>query len=484
MMKSLIPRFSDFVFILLFLSVLMSGPKMLNIDGDLPRHLLVGKVVLETGMPPTTEIFSYVYENRPYTPHEWLADVIFFLIYKGLGLNGIVLLAGILVAATFAILYSESVSKTSVRLLTLFLILVGAAVTSIHWITRPHLFTMLFLAVWMILTERLYRGIPVKIWVFALVMLLWANVHAEFIAGFLILFAYLAGSALQYLISRSVAALKTSRDLLTVALLSFLASLFNPVGLKTWDIVFGYVNNRYLLSRIAETRPPNFMHAEYWPLLALFAIAILVMIARRNEFAPAHFFLLAGFGVMSLLSARNAHLTGVVFPFVLSNGLVGIVLLKPLEKLEARIGEMEGQTRRSPLPAVVTILVSALVIAFPLNQMNRFEPHRFPVNAVGWLENHTPAGRMFNAFDWGGYILFYLWPEQKVFIESQTDVTGEVTQKYEQVVTLQAGWQDILERYDVNWAILPPEWPLARELKAQGWETVYQDQTAVIVVRE
>jgi hypothetical protein len=90
---------------------------------------------------------------------------------------------------------------------------------------------------------------------------------------------------------------------------------------------------------------------------------------------------------------------------------------------------------------------------------------------------------MFNAFDWGGYILFHLWPEQKVFIESQTDVTGEVTRQYETVITLQEGWQDLFRQYNITWAILPPDWPLTSELKAQGWQTAYQDQTAVILVQ-
>jgi hypothetical protein len=90
---------------------------------------------------------------------------------------------------------------------------------------------------------------------------------------------------------------------------------------------------------------------------------------------------------------------------------------------------------------------------------------------------------MFNAFDWGGYILLHLWPDQKTFIESQTDVRGEATQKYETVITLQEGWQEIFEAYDIRWAILPPEWPLARELADWGWESVYQDQTAIILLK-
>ena len=479
-----LPRLNAVLFILLFLSALTLGPRMLNIDGDLPRHLLMGKIVLETGTPPTEEIFSYVYENQPYNPHEWLAGVLYYLAYIFLGLNGVVLLASLLIATTFALLYSEAVSRNASLLLTFLLLFLGATVTSIHWITRPHLFTMLFLAIWIILIERQYQGMNGRVWNFPLIMLFWANIHAEFIAGFLVLLAYIAGCFWQFLFNRSDTVLQTARTLMSITFISFLASMVNPVGLRTWDIVVGYINNRYLLSRIAETRPPDFFLPEYWPLLALLGIAALVLIARRKNFLPAHFFLLAGFGLMSLLSARNAHLTGVVFPFVLSIELMGIIAFRPLKNIEALIRRMEAQANKSMWPVIITVLISVLILSGPVGKLNRFEPSVFPVEAVRWLEAHPQQGRMFNAFDWGGYILFHLWPEQKVFIESQTDVTGEATRQYEAVITLQEGWQDIFNQYEITWVIIPPEWALTKELETQGWKMLYQDQTAAILAQK
>jgi hypothetical protein len=484
MKKTMMPRFADFFFVLVFLSALATGPKMLNIDGDLPRHLLMGKVVLETGVAPTQEIFSYVYENKPYTPHEWLADVIYYALYTGFGLNGVVLLASILITTTFGLLYSEATQQNAKPFLTFLLMMLGAFVTSIHWVTRPHLFTMLFLAIWIVLIDRLHRGIPVKIRIFPILMLFWANIHAEFIAGFLVLMAYIAGSVWQYFFQRSNAVSKTIKQLLAISVFSFGASMINPVGLRTWDIVVGYVNNSYLLSRIAETRPPDFTQVEYFPLLTLLGTAIFLLLTKRNKFAPSHFFLLLGFGIMSLLSARNAHLTGLIFPFVLSTAFVGATGFQLMERIETTIKRIENQANGGISSIVVTLLISALVIIGPMGKLNRFEPTVFPVEAVRWLETHPQSGRMFNAFDWGGYILFHLWPGQKTFIESQTDVRGEATQKYERVITFQNGWQDIFGEYNITWAIIPPDWPLAKELMRQGWQIAYQDQTAVILVKE
>jgi hypothetical protein len=482
-MSLIMPRLNAVLFILLFLSTLSLGPKMLNIDGDLPRHLLMGKFVLETGAPPAQEIFSYVYENRAYTPQEWLAGVIFYLAYAVAGLNGAVLLAGILIASAFTLIYSDAISYDASRTIAFFLVVLGALVSSIHWVVRPHLFTMLFLVIWLLLIDRLYRGQPVKIWIFPLLMILWANIHGEFIAGFLVLLAYLAGWIWQYLFVQPRTGLDKGKNLGLVFLTSLVACNISPAGVRTWEIVFGYVTNRYLLSRIVETRPPNFTQPEYWPLLILLGISAFLLITKRDRFSPPHFFLLAGFGIMSLLSARNAHLVGVVFPYVISKASQGMATSGLLGRLETTLKQMEGQIRGGAVPIILTILASIMILSGPAAEYNRFHPEVFPVDAIHWLEKHPAQGRMFNSFDWGGYILLHLWPEQKTFIESHTDVTGEATQQYELVITLQDGWQDLFERYNITWAIIPPSWPLSAELTARGWKTVYQDQTAIILAK-
>jgi hypothetical protein len=232
-----------------------------------------------------------------------------------------------------------------------------------------------------------------------------------------------------------------------------------------------------------ETQPPNFAHAEYLPLLIMLGISIILLLIQRAKFTPAQFFLIIGFGIMSLFSARNAHLFGVVAPFTLASGLNGMSSSGSLRRVEEALTQMESQVAGSVKPVILTILLSIALTTSSLGKLNRFERSVFPVDAVQWLEDHPQSGRMFNAFDWGGYILFHLWPGQKVFIESQTDVTGEVTQKYEAVIALHEGWQEILNQYNVTWAMIPPKWPLASELIAQGWNTAYKDSTAVILIK-
>ena len=478
------PRLDALLFMILFFSVLAGGPQLLNTDGDLPRHLLMGKFVLESGMPPRTEIFAYPYAGREYIPHEWLAGVVFHLVYLLFNLNGVVLLAGILISGTFMLIFKRATTNTDEKLLSFVLVLLGAVVTSIHWVARPHLFTMFFLAIWLILLDRLNRGERSPVWAFPVMMLFWANLHAEYIAGFLALLAHMAGSVWSWLITKDRVSFEKFKTILAVTIMVFFASLINPSGLKAWTTITGYVNNTFLMSRITETQPPDFFGSKFAPLLFLTALSVLLVARNKNKFKPADVFLLAGFGLMSIVSARNAHLFGVAAPVVLSHGLKGIQIPQSVKNIETMLAWMEARSRGSVIPVMSAVILGVLVLTFPLRNYNRFDPALFPVNAVEWLKDHPQQGRMFNAFDWGGYILFHLWPDQQVFIESQTDTSGELTRLYESVITLEPGWEDILSNHNVRWAILPLDWQLTVALKESGWVVAYEDATAVILVEK
>ena len=85
----------------------------------------------------------------------------------------------------------------------------------------------------------------------------------------------------------------------------------------------------------------------------------------------------------------------------------------------------------------------------------------------------------------GGYLLYRQWPDILVFIDGQTDFYGEtLTREYEQVITLSEGWEQILEKYQVDWMLIPEEAILAKALiEHTGWETLYEDETAIIIKR-
>jgi hypothetical protein len=90
---------------------------------------------------------------------------------------------------------------------------------------------------------------------------------------------------------------------------------------------------------------------------------------------------------------------------------------------------------------------------------------------------------MFNYFTWGGYLEYRLWPVERVFIDSKSDFYGEnFVRKYGMVILLQEGWEEVLDQYDVSWAILPTDERAAHAIQSDlGWAAIYRDDTTVIL---
>jgi hypothetical protein len=480
-----LPRIQDIFFISIFVAVLLLGQRMLNLDGDFPRHLLTGKYILENRTIPTTELFIYPYFNQPNVSHssEWLSDVIFYTIYLYIGLAGVVALSALLLASTFTLIYNELSTRLNLRIPVFVIVAWGALATSLNWATRPHLMSMFMLAIWLIWADDLRRGEKIPLWRFPVFMLLWCNLHGEFIAGILVLLAYSVGWVIDYLLDPASTSLSVGKNIWLTLLLSILASLINPGGVGPWVGILGFVNNQYLMSRMLEANSPNFQSPEMRVLLGLLAFSIFLLAVKKHKLSAAQGLLLAGFSAMSLMAVRNIHLYGIVAPFVLAEALVETRDIRLIQRLEITLRNVEDRAKGIFWPVFAVISLSAFVIMNgTMQKFLQFSPPMFPVRAVEWLEKNPQEGKMFNDLNWGGYLALRLWPVQLTFIDSMADVTGEVTMQYETVITLADGWQDIFEQYDIEWAIIERDSILAKELESNyHWSVVYEDGNSVIL---
>jgi len=476
-----LPRLQDIFFMALFIAILLLGDRMINLDGDLPRHLTFGGLILSERQIPPTEPLIYPYENRPYTSHEWLSQVIYRLVYSTAGLPGLILLAATLLSTTFYILYNYLVNRFTMRLPVLFIIAWGAFATSLNWAIRPHLFSMLLLAVWLIWADRLRQGENISIWRFPALMILWSNFHGIFIAGVLVLFAFAAGWTVDYLFSKE-GKLATGKRLWLVLALSIAGSILNPGGADSWFSILGFVNNQYMMSRMLEANSPNFQLPEIRIIFLLLVFSIFLLAIKRDKFTSGQGFLLAGFTAMSLMAFRNIQLYGVVAPFVLAEAFTGFRNFPTLSRLETTLANVEDKISGITYPIITVFLLGAFVLTSPIPKaLYQFDPLTFPVEAVTWLKSNPQSGNMFNDLNWGGYLELNLYP-QKAFVDSVADVTGEVTMDYETILTTSEGWEELMQSYDIEWAVIPPTSMLVKTLTAkEKWEILYQDETAVIL---
>jgi len=478
-----LPGLQDILFLSIFAAALLLGPRMLNIDGDLPKHLTIGKYVLEGHLPPVNDIFSHTRYGTPFAPHKWLSGVFFYLAYRFFDEKGIILLCGVVLATTFTLIYSDGVKRTGVRLGTLLIVFGGAVISSLHWIARPHLLTMFLLAIWLIWSERLASGKNIPLWYFPVLMLVWTNIHGEFISGFLVTLACLGGWIWDFLFNRKETDFNTGKRLGIVLLLITIVSVLNPVSLRAWGTLTNWMANEYLMTHTQETVPPNFLQSQFMILLVFLAFSVFLLAMKQEKMPTRMALIMAGFTLLTLQSARNVHIFGVVAPFVLVGTMKGSLTVPIVKRYEDLFTCVDQARLKFFWPGVTVLIGIILLTTTSFGEIQRFSPDYFPVDATKWLETHPQDGEMFNPFDWGGYLSLYLWPEKRVFIDSQGDVYGEAfIREYEQIITLQPGWEELLEKHNVSWAIVPQEWPLAVALREAGWFEVYRDPTTAILV--
>ena len=395
-----------------------------------------------------------------------------------MGLSGDVLLIAILIATTFTLTYREMIRRNVFRVLALVVAFVAASASSLHWSARPHIFTFLFIALWTYQLENQSN----KVWVFPLIMLIWANTHGAFIAGFVIWGAHMAGRLWDFQQKKSPK--ETVYKLAVIGALSFAITFINPSGWHLWKTSVGYLGNQFLVNQTIEYQSPNFHNWSTWPFLAMLGLSI-VALGFKGRLHTHEALLLAGWTILSLYSARNIPLFAIITaPYIGQLVQSGIEKLPVLDRVDQIITSVENNLRGIFYPLLaITLLASLSMQQTQPDNVNQFNTERFPVKAIDWLEANPQGGKMFNNFIWGGYILYRMWPQQLVFIDGQTDFYGEaLAREYVQVMSLQDGWEEILEKYEVSWVIVQSDKPLVSALHEQlNWNIVYRDDTATIL---
>src|SRR6516162_9728104 len=182
----LLPSMEDFAFLLpiMFLFGRMDGVKTLLGDGDTGWHIRTGEWILANHHVPLTDLFSYTKLGQPWIAWEWLSEVVFAWLNARGGLALVLLVSILLLAVTFVLLFRLARRKASPAVAFLVLPL-AIATSSVHWLARPHLFSMLFLLLFYSVLDEVREG---KSRIFGLVLLpaatiIWANLHAGFFLG-------------------------------------------------------------------------------------------------------------------------------------------------------------------------------------------------------------------------------------------------------------------------------------------------------------
>ncbi len=505
----LVPSLADVLFLATLLITLRGGSRMISGDGDAARHLVVGEQILRHGAIPRVDLFSHTMAGAPFVPYEWLAEVSSALAFHLAGLAGTVLLHGAAIAATIALLFGHLRQRGTPVLLALAVTILAGSASALHWLARPHVFTLLGTALFSMLLDgwQAGRGSAHRLWLLPALMVVWANAHGGFLIGLILIASYAGAEVVRAAAmgesGERAAARQRLRTLAPVALATAGATLLNPAGPGLLGHVTGYLGKRLLVDRTNEYLSPNFHELGSAFFLAMLLLCLASFAWSRRRPALHEGALALVFAAFGLYSARNIPLFAMVAAPVLAAQLAAAapVAVAPwlapawrragawLERRNAVYARIDGHARGHLWPALA--LAGALAIAAAQQQAGAaplgiaFDARRMPVAAAAFLRAHPPAGNGFNELAWGGYLLHELWPAERVFIDGQTDFYGEaLAREYLQVVELQAGWQDVLDRHQVTWVIYPTDSALTRALAGQaGWHVTYQDGVATVLER-
>jgi hypothetical protein len=481
--RFLLPSPVDIVFVLVLFAVpLVRGYTVLNTDGDLGRHIRVGNTILAEQALFHVDRFSHTMAGREFVPYEWLSEVAFAAAHKAAGLDGVLVLTGLVLASVYAGV-ALFLQRAGTSHLTAFSVaIVAAVVGAVHWLARPHIFTLLGAIATLWLLERGGRRTP---WAFLALFAVWANLHGGFLYGLLLIALYVAGDLLELPQTTDRGRARAELRRHAWSLVGALAgTLLNPSGGRLLGHVTGYLGQSYLLDSTAEYQSPDFhlLYGRVFLAVLCGVIALLALAGHRPSF-PRLLTILAN-TAFALTSLRNIPLFGVV--------ALPLAALHLSERPPFRLwpSGLEATFREAGSQAAVGVwsllgVVALTASAFGGMLSSGFDPRVFPVEAIARARSARLPGNLFNEFAWGGYVL-YAWPEQRVFIDGQTDFYGEtLTREYADLRAARGEWEARLNERAINLIVLPPDAPLVGRLShASGWTVWYADRTATVLTRE
>ncbi len=501
-------------------------------NNDVFLHLRTGAEVLRTGRVPHVDDYSALARGRPFVAHEWLSGVLFRLVELTAGLNALIVLKVLVALAVAAALYAAARALGERPELALPALALVMILTAARIMERPHIFSYLLAALFLLLLARRRAGRTAPLWSFVPLQVLWANLHGGFVLGPLFVGLAAAGEAIDHLWARTSrtaprnraagrnerragkgrhAAPDTTpgpqdgRHLREAGRLAALAAalvaccLVNPYGVELLEFPFQLTGSSFM-TEIYEWQPPfrsdfaaTYMMRYYvvWGALGLAVLgAALERALRRRLRPPAGAFPYLLFAVLLALSLRmQRNVTDFAlgtFPGVVA--LAAWIVPRP-------------ESRKVPRSLLAIALCLAALASwftwngYPYRASSRKESgfgvgRNIPVEASDYLEANGIAGNAFNSYGAGAYLVYRFYPAVRVAMDSRNDVYGSALYgDYLRAQVESDALARMLGRIDASFVFL--EWTkehaattLGLLRQTGGWRLVYFDDDVEILVRE
>ncbi|MBV9304258.1 MAG: hypothetical protein JOY62_00825 [Acidobacteriaceae bacterium] len=494
----LLPSLTDLAFLIpAFLIVcILPGAKVLLADGDTGWHIRTGEWILQHKAVPMTDLFSFTKPGQSWFAWEWEWDAVFAWIHQQWGIAGVAFANVVLLCVISALLYRLIRRVSGNDVLALLFTLIALLGSTIHWLARPHLFSWLFVLVFLHVIVSAGEGKKKALWCLPFLTVAWVNIHGAFFLGTLFLLLTAAGEAFSAFADEEHGSLARARakaqPYLLCAAGCFLASFVNPYTWHLHQHILSYLRDSKLLDDIQEFQSVNFHYgmAVFFECMLLLGAASVAWCARRRKFAPVILILVCAH--MALVSARNIPIfVFVAAPWVccmLDSALTQVGAAARFRKFRDAVAGAYHEFQpiesigRWHLASLAVVLWMAYLLAQRDPRLNAsFDEKRFPVQVIPVL-NARPAAHIFTSDQWGDYLIYRLYPSRRVFVDGRSDFYGgDFILRCEHILNARYDWQTELKRFGVDMVLLKPDAPLATVLKtAPGWKVLFDDGSAIV----
>jgi hypothetical protein len=462
-------------------------------DPDVWWHLRLGDWIIAHHQIPAGELFAYTAFGNPLVAHEWLSELIFAALAAVGGLAlvtfvmGAVAWSGMLATVLRGRLRGAGPVVIAVGLA------LGARVAEPVLGTRPQIFTFALVCWTLWIAESYLRSGGRRIWLLPPLFLLWANLHAGFIAGIGFLAIVLAAEMVKQRWSLGAAAPRKRVKTLAIALgASALAACVNPYGPSLF--VFAATTGATERTKgIIEWQSPNFSDPAEWVLLALlltFVALTVTTVARRSlrgRFELRDIALAGAGAALALTSVRNTAIcVAVMLPPWMA---MAADLMRSIEARRAR----PSSARAAGTPLMGAVLIAAALAGVGVvgaRVYSNATPHgiaaAYPSCATAVLAESPTTQRVFTAYGTGGYVIYRLWPKASVYeygesISLGTGVFDDYLRIASGAITGPTALQ-LLASSDTT-AVLYSKGALTAELaQTPGWTLVADDHGMLLYV--
>jgi hypothetical protein len=478
------------LFLSLFLHLSLNKGASLLADGDTGYHIRAGEWILAHFSIPHQDMFSFHSPPLPWTAHEWLSEVIMALIHGSFGLTGEVVFFSLVLSLVTFLLFRMVRTSGGNIILAVLVVLLATISSQIHWLARPHVFSLLLFLVWFWILDDHRQGVRNRLCLLPPILLLWVNLHGGFLSGFILLGIFIIGQ-IPDCFSKDTdyrhAARRRLKALTLTTIVCVPVSCINPYGYHILLFPFNLVGNKMIMDFVVEFMSPNFHEPIIFKYLLLSLLAVLALSRERLHFVEV--LLLLVFLNMSLYSARYIPLFAIVSaPTLLRHG---DLLLKGssgrlcafLSKRSENFAKIDGSA--GGLLWLVAAGVAVVWCVMTGTVRYEFDPKAKPVAAVSFLEKAQLPGNMFNDDEYGDYVIYAAWPRYRVFFDGRSDMYGtNMLKDYIKVVNFEENWEKVLDRYRINWIFIPAKSHLTRFLKERrDWSLIYEDKVATIFMK-